>query len=57
MLISTVFLGLLTGLAFYPAVAVWVGRLIPHESGVEASAGPQAAAPGATTQEESISSA
>lgn len=55
MLISTVFLGLLTGLAFYPAVAVWVGRLIPHKSGVEASASPQA--PGATTQEESTSSA
>jgi hypothetical protein len=38
MLISTVFLGLLTGLAFYPAVVVWVGRFIPHKSGVEASA-------------------
>tara|TARA_B100000795_G_scaffold22914_1_gene15333 strand:- start:242 stop:412 length:171 start_codon:yes stop_codon:yes gene_type:complete len=56
MLISTVFLGLLTGLAFYPAVAVWVGRFIPYKGGVEASAGPQAAAPG-DTHDESTSSA
>ena len=55
MLISTVFLGLLTGLAFYPAVVVWVGRFIPHKSGVEASAGPRAVAPEAT--QESTSSA
>ena len=42
MLVSTVFLGLLTGLAFYPAAAVWVGRFnpaTPHKSRVEASAG------------------
>ena len=45
MLVSTVFLGLFTGLAFYPAVAVWVGHFIPHKSGVEASAGPQVATP------------
>lgn len=51
MLVSTVFLGLFTGLAFYPAVAVWVGRFIPHKSGVEASAGPQVAVPGATHEE------
>lgn len=55
MLISTVFLGLLTGLAFYPAVVVWVGRFIPHKSGVEASAGPRAAAPEAATQESTSS--
>ena len=46
MLIATVLLGLLTGLAFYPAVAVWVGRFIPHKSGGEALAGPRAAASG-----------
>ena len=39
MLIATVLLGLLTGLAFYPAVAVWVGRFIPHKSGGEVLAG------------------
>ena len=41
-----VLLGLLTGLAFYPAVAVWVGRFIPRKSGGEALAGPRAAASG-----------
>ena len=55
MLIATVLLGLLTGLAFYPAVAVWVGRFIPHKSGGEALAGPRAAASGEPPREKSAS--
>ena len=55
MLVSTVFLGLFTGLAFYPAVAVWVGRFIPHKSGVEASAGPSGGGARATHDESTSS--
>jgi hypothetical protein len=58
MLIATVLLGLLTGLAFYPAVAVWVGRFIPHKSGGEALAGsPLAAASGAPREKSASESA
>ena len=42
MLVSTVVLGLLTGLAFYPAAVVWVGRFIPTKTDEEPPAAKQA---------------
>lgn len=45
MLVATVFLGLLTGLAFFPAAVTLVGRWIPpKKNGAEESAAARAAA-------------